>query len=480
MNKLTTFAPDANPLAEGIATSVTNVYPAEAGGMKPTPGVTQVSDALDSACLGCFAFQDLSNNFRTIAGTATKLYQLTDLTWTDITPAGGYNTSIWRFAAWGNYILAVNGVSILQVQTSSGADFADVADSPIAKYVTCSNNFVILANIDSYPNRIYWCAQGDYSDWTPSLTTQCGYYDLSDTPGQITGLARIQNNIVVFKERSMYLGVYTGPPYIWNFKQIQTHSGTYSQESVIEHRLGVYYAGSDNFYHFDGTTPVGVGWGLRYWFMERMDKIYQEKIVGVYDGKKRLMFWFFPTEEDGTGKLVEGIIYAYKQKRWGRIVQPIETALIHWTAGITYDTLSDYFATFTILEANAPQYDNPWWSAKSFGMAAFDEEHKLVFVADTPGSSQIVTGDTGSLKGYSRVQKAYPYFNLLPTTCTISSLAHTRLGDTATLVGSAQSVKTDGSVDLDCSGKFLRLQMDMTGDYEIVGFDADTNIVSVN
>lgn len=480
MNKLSTFAPDANPLNTGIALSVTNVYPSETGGMRATPTAVAVTNALDSTCLGCFAFQDLSNNFRTIAGTATKLYELSNMTWADVTPVGGYTATKWRFAGWGDYILAVNASQIVQIQTAASGDFADLAGSPIAKYITASNNFVICANIYNYENRVYWCAQGDHTDWVPSLSTQAGYYDLSDTPGPITGIARMQDSIVVFKDRSMYLGTYTGPPYVWNFKQIQTQSGTYSQESVIEHKLGVYYAGADDFYYYDGTTPKGFGTGVRWWFMNNMDRGYQPNIIGVHDGKKRLMFWFYPTAADGTGKPVEALIFDYKGERWGRIVLPIEAALIHWTQGITYDTLSTYFATYTLLEANAPYYDSPYWSAKSFGVGIIGSDHKMSFLTSTPGTSQIITGDSGSLKGYSRVLKAWPYFNVAPTTCSISSLAHTTLGATASLVGSAQSLKSDGSVDLNCSAKFIRLQMDMTGDWEIVGFDAEVNTVSVN
>src|SRR5665648_470091 len=105
MNTISTFAPDASPLTPGIAVSVTNAYPGENGGMKAMPTAKAFSDALDGTCLGIFAFQDLSNNFRTIAGTADKLYELSSLTFADVSVAAGYSATRWRFAGWGGYIL---------------------------------------------------------------------------------------------------------------------------------------------------------------------------------------------------------------------------------------------------------------------------------------------------------------------------------------------------------------------------------------
>jgi hypothetical protein len=477
LNKIATFAPDANPMTPGILVEASGVYPSETGGIRAVPSAGPFTDALGAVCKGAFAFQDLSASFRTIAGTAAGLFELSNSAWTDVSKAGGYTADRWRFAAWGDYILATNNTDAVQVQTAAGADFADLAGTPpLAKFITCAQNFVILANIPTAENRIYWSAQGDHTDWTPAISTQCGYVDLSDSPGNITGIARMGDDIVVFKERSLYHGSYVGPPYVWAFKRIPAFCGTPSQDSVVELENGVYYTGEDDFYLYDGNLPKRVGQGVRFWFLNTVDRKYQAKVAGVYDGVRRLIFWFYPTQASGTGELVEALIFDYQTGRWGRIIQAIEAGLIHWGANVTYDTIADFFATYNAIDI---YYDSPWWSANSFGLAVIDTDHKLARLNGTPGSASVTTGDLGSLTGWSRIFRAWPYFNITPTTCTITPQMKVKLGATAT-AGTGNAVKTDGSADQDLSGKFLNLKLNMTGDFEIATFDADVRPVGVN
>jgi hypothetical protein len=478
MQPITTFAPDANPLTPGILVSASGVYPSETGGIRAIPTATPFSAALAGQCLGMFSYQNLTSSFRTIGATSTKLYELEVTSWNDVSKAGDYTGSSWNFAAWGNYILAVNGDDIIQVQETSLSDFADLAGSPIAKYITTAQNFVITANIGAvYGNRVQWCAQGDHTDWVASASTQAGYMDLSDTPGEITGLARLGDDFIVFKDRNLYHATYIGPPFIWSFRRVPAYCGAPSQTSIVELENGVYFVGMDDFYVYDGSIPKRIGQGVRHWFLGRVDRNYQSKVMGAYDGIRRLLFWFYPTAADGTSALVEGLVYDWQTQRWGRIVQTVEAVLTHWSSSITYDSLGGFFATYADLEADAPSYDSPWWGATSFGISVVDSSHRLARFSGTPGSASIITGDSGSLQGVSRVLKAFPYFNITPTTCTVTPRSKTAFGDTA-VAGSTNTLKANGEVDLDRSGKFLSLQMDMTGDFEIVGFDADIKQVS--
>lgn len=477
MQPIKTFAPDANPLTPGILVDASGVYPSESGGIRAVPTAAAFSDALPSACLRAFSHQDLTNSFRTVAGTSTKLYELSVTSWTDVSQTGDYTASSWNFAAWGNYILAVNQIDPIQYQATSGDDFADVAGSPAGKYITAAQNFIIVANITNYGNRVQWCAQGDHTDWTPSLSTQAGYYDMSDTPGDITGLAKLGDDILVFKARNLYHGTYIGPPLIWSFRRVQTYCGAPSQESIIELENGVYFVGQDDFYVYDGTTPRRLGAGVRFWFQNRVDRNFLEKITGVYDGMRRLLFWYYPVASDGTSNLIEALIYDWQTQRWGRVEQEIEAVLTHWSSAITYDTIADFFATYTILEATAPYYDSPWWGATNFGVAVIGADHKLARLTGDPGAAEITTGDMGSLQGYSRILKGFPYFNITPTVCRVTPMSKTALGDTAS-AGDGNWLKANGEVDLNRTGKFIALKMEMTGDFEINGFDADVKQVS--
>jgi hypothetical protein len=476
LNTIVTYAPDANPMTPGILVEASGVYPSETGGVRAIPSAAPFSDALPGKCKGAFAFQDLSSSFRTVAGTGAGLFELSSTSWLDVSQSGGYTADRWRFAVWGNYILATNNSDAVQVQTGTGVDFADLDGSPpIAKYITSAQNFVILANIPSYENRVYWSAQGDHTDWTPAISTQCGYVDLSDSPGNITGLAKIGDDIVVFKERTLYHGIYVGPPYVWAFRRIPAFCGTPSQDSVIELENGVYYTGEDDFYLYDGNLPKRVGQGVRFWFLSNLDRHYQARVTGVYDGVRRLIFWYYPTNADSSGELVEALIFDYQTGRWGRTVQSIEAGLVHWSGNITYDTIANFFSQYNDIDI---YYDSPWWSANYFGLAILNTDHRLARLNGAPGNASITTGDLGTLQSRSRIFKAYPYFSVSPTTCMITPQYKTKLGDTAT-AGTGNALKADGSADQNLIGKFINLKMNMTGDFDIGSFDADIRPVSI-
>jgi len=483
MYKITTFAPDLDPLTGGILVDGSdNFYPSESGGIRAMPTTEAISEALAARCMGSFSFEDLAGSYRTYAGTSTKLYQLTNLSWTDVSLTGDYSSAYrWRFAAWGNTVIATNGTDAVQAQTTSEADFADLAGSPpAAKYVISCHDFVILAHITddgtstARQQRVHWSAQGDHTDWTASISTQAGYQDLDDSPGEITGIARLGDAFVVFKETCLYLVTYIGPSLIWQFERIMTVSGCPSHESIVELENGLYYPGLDDFYWFDGSTCRRIGMGVRKWFFDNVDKVYIRKMFASNDYVQRLIMWHFPTTDDGSGYCADCLVYDYQRQRWGRVSGDIEAAVVYNSPGVTYDTISDTFSTYDDIDE---PYDSPWWDTRSLLFGVFDSDHKLARYSGTPGTTTLITGDMGNLQSYSRLSRLYPYYIVEPTTSSITPRTKVQLFDTAT-EGTAATVSDTGKVDMIATGKFISTKFTNTGDFEITGFDVVINQMS--
>lgn len=470
MPDIQTFAPDLNPMTPGILVDADGVYPAEGGGIRAVPSATPYSDALAAKCLGAYSHQELDYDLRNIAGTSTALYELSGNSWVDRSRTAGYSsTNRWRFASWGNAVLATNFDDA--VQSSISGDFDDLAGSPPnAKYIATSNNFVLLANLSTGGNRVHWCAQGDYTDWTPSLSTQCGYDDLDETPGPITGLAALGDYVVVFKERSLYLGTYIGPPLIWGFRRIGAFGGTPCQEAIIQTEMGLLYPSLDDFFIFDGSVPRPIGQGIRQWFFDRLDQIYMKtSLLSAYDPNRRLIFWWFPVTVEGSGEPTDCLIYDLKTGRWGRKQWQIEAALVNWLAGVTYDTIDDYYATYD--DINDVTYDDPFWSQRSFSLSVFDTAHHLARLSGTPDNSNFTTGDVGNLRQITRVRGFWPYFYTEPSACTVTPRTKATLGGTAS-EGSA-ATWAGGKADFMKTAHFHSFKFACSGDYRIVSFDAE-------
>ena len=482
MIPIKSFAPDIMDTTPGVVVVVENAYPSESGGMRATPTPSPVSDALPSPVKTSFSFQDVGSSYRHIAATATKIFELTGLSWTDesnITTSYA-NVSKWRFAPWGNWILAVDENTNMQVQQASLQPFTDLAGSPPkAKLITTVKDFVILGNQPLLGQRLQWCAQGDATDWTPSLTTQAAYTDLQDTPGPITALTRLGDAFVVFKERACYLAYYSGAPFTWTIQRIPVFSGCVANEAIIELEGMIYYPGIDDFYVFDGTYPRRIGAGVRDWFFANVNRTYLSSMKATYDILRRLIFWWYPTLAGGSDAIQECLIYDVGSQRWGRMVLPIMEVMNLYRAGVTYGTIPDWFPEYVDITNSGLTYGSAFWTASMFNMGVFGTDNKLSVMTGTPGTANLITGDLGNQKKYSRIRRAWPYFNVEPATCTAKARGKTLLGGAA-LEGNVNSLKSDGGIDLDLTAKFLALDMTMTGDWDLGGYDADVREVAAN
>ena len=115
--KLVGFAPDLDPSTPGIFQACVNVIPTLIGfKAAPTP-VSAGLPTLSSPCLGSALISRLDGTAREFAGTTTNMWENVQGKWVDQSKTGGYTlgtSSVWRFAAFGNESLAVNGVDPLQ------------------------------------------------------------------------------------------------------------------------------------------------------------------------------------------------------------------------------------------------------------------------------------------------------------------------------------------------------------------------------
>jgi hypothetical protein len=98
-------------------------------------------------------------------------------------------------------------------------------------------------------------------DWTPSIATQCGYVRLLDTPGPIKQLVAFKDAFYAFKENSIYVGSYIGPPYIFQWRLVSSKIGCVAatNHGVAEVDDKLYFPHTSGFYEFDGSSLRNVG-----------------------------------------------------------------------------------------------------------------------------------------------------------------------------------------------------------------------------
>jgi hypothetical protein len=461
------FAPDLDPLTPEILTAVENVIPTRSGyAALESPTVVGLP-ALAAAAINAASVLDLSNNKRVIAGTDTKLYDGSGgSSWVDVSRVGSYTAGEkrWRFAQFGNISLAANGIDVIQSWNGTGS-FANIAGSPKCKLLATVGQFVMAANITDAavgePNSWYCSAIADYTNWTPSVATQCAKGQLLDVPGDITSLRRLGDYAVAYKERGIHLGQYVGPPFVWAWQTVPVNFGAFSHESVVSIGPAHFFIGQDDFYRFDGSQPISIGAPIREWFFGRLSKPYRNLIQGIHDAHAGRVFWHYPSS---SATVDSWVCYDYVTDRWSAGTLTIECALEYISGGYTYETIQNIASTYGTFPDVS--YGSPFWSAYSTLPAFFDAAHVLKSLSGTPGASSLTSGDMGDDAAYTLLQRITPHFITDPPTATLTHYGRATSGASLSSYGPV-SINAARRFDLLKSARFHRVKLDCTGAMEI-------------
>lgn len=472
--KLIGFAPDIDPETPGAITSCINCIPSLNGMVGAPTGYDPGFDALAATCRGAAVLTKLDGTRRVLAGTQTKIYELSGTSWTDSSRVGDYvggGENVWRFAQFGNVSIATNTLEIMQYSVTG--DFADIADAPKAAIVFSVAGFLMAfavndSRVGGDRQDAWMCSDlYDYSVWTPASGKQSAYGYFLDRPGEIRGGRALGSYAVAYKERSIHVGQYVGPPLIWAWETIPGEVGAVSNESIVNTGTAHLFVGRDDFYLFDGTKPVPIGGPVREWFFTNSDITYRYKIKGVFDKVKNRVWWHFASLSSG-GVIDRAIVFDIHSGKWGLASVSIETAFEFYEADTTWDNWPPGAATDYEHMADAA-FESPAWDTAQPSPSIVTTAHKVNKLAGACASSTIITGDFGAEDGYSTLDAVHPRFLTRPTTASMTDYTKTYSGDSSEVRGTTSI--NGNKFNTSSSGRLHRLKFELTGDYEIVGFD---------
>ena len=469
------FAPDADPTIVGVLTNCSGVVPSLRG-LKGAPGAADTPLAsLAATCMGAAVLAKIDGTLRFIAGTAKNLYEAGASTWTDVSRAATYTASTssgrWRFAQQGDVSLAADGADTIQA-SSSGA-FSCISGAPVAAIVETVGKFVFALNTSSSAQGIQWSALNNYTSWAASIATQAGSDTLVGTSGAITAGRKFGNTIIVYKKNSMFIGVYVGPPNIWQFDQIHGTAGALSQEVVVN--IGTpenpkhIVMGEDDFYVYDGSRPVPIGTNrVKTHVFGQLVTSRFAACMALHDKKNSLVYFYYPSID--TQFPNSCVVYNYRTDKWGVDDRQIEATVEYVAPALTYDGLGGRYATYGDFPNVA--YDAAFLGSTAVQPGVFNMSHMLKTLTGPASSTSLTTGDYGDDERFNTLTRIRPRFLTAPTTARLTNYYRDNTG---------AALQTDATTDLSSAGGFdvirdarwHRLQMNFTGDWEMAGFHPD-------
>ncbi len=485
------YAPDVDPTTPGVLPNVSSIVPSLKG-MRAAPSAQNTAlPVLAAACKGAAVCRKLDNTTRLFAGAAAALYEAGATSWTDRTRAAGayaLGTDIrWRFAQLADYSLAVAKSEILQVSTS-GAFANAAANAPKASIVETANNYTLLFDVNDQ-GAIYdgadrphgWWAAKDHTVWTPSVANAAFTGDLKSTPGKIRAGKKFGQDVIAYKDRSMYLGSLVNDQVGWEFRLIPGEIGAVSQECVVD--VGTIaspmhiFMGFEDFYRYDGSRPIPLGSApgapspVKQTVFGELNKSYSFASMALHDRVNSRIYFFYPVGSSTTPD--KCVVYNYLTNKWGRDDRSVEMVVEQITAGITYDDLGTYYATYSDMPALA--YDSSFWTAGYPVPAIFNTSHMLQTLDGVATSSSITTWDAGADEEVSLLSRVQPLFLTRPTSATMTNYYRDNLGDSLTS-DTAVTMDAKGRFDINNGGRsanWHRAIFSFTGDLETPGLNAE-------
>lgn len=261
------YGPDLPEDTPGIIVDSQYVLPTTRGVANGYGAAVNAGAGTTTIANGATALHPLtSTSTNYYCATDSKIYALTSTTMTDVSASGGYSGGgfQWTFATFGNVALAINPNTALQAQTNppSGA-FAAVSGAPKAQVVVVCGDpnasfamcFNYTSGANTYHDGVFWSALGDYTDWTPSIATECGNIRLTDINGNFVAAVPYRGGVVAFKTNAMYLGTYVGGAAVWAWQRISADVGCIGPYAVCEADDVLWFVDASGLWTFDGSYP---------------------------------------------------------------------------------------------------------------------------------------------------------------------------------------------------------------------------------
>lgn len=344
-----------------------------------------INDEITFAFDTQFAYQFVNNGWERV-GSATWTGGNADFFWT--TNYRGANAS--------DYILfATNYIPADQIKYYDGTVWTTI--SPVfnaaadtiqtARIIVPFKDRLVLLNVientGTYTSRCRYSQNGSptaVDAFREDIPGKGGYID-APTREAITSAEFLRDRLIVFFEQSTWELVYTGNeilPFRW--QKINTELGAESTFSVVPFdkvaiavgNVGVHACNGANVERIDQKIP------------DEVFKIHNEndgvfRVHGVRDYYSEMVYWTFPSAEDGPVYPTRVLVYNYKNGSWA----------------INDDTITTfgYFQqTNSLTWAGAPF---PWdETAETWGGGPLDAKFRDVLAGNQQGYTFIIDADT--------------------------------------------------------------------------------------
>lgn len=437
---LPAYLPDQLP--GKVLVRAENVF-AAAEGYRPVKSIASITEPLAASFKGGGSFIASDGTAYLLAGTANGLERLVAGAWTDLLVAMTV-TDRWRFAQFGDYVVAVNGTDTKQVDLIAGTA-SDLTDAPTGNGVAVVGDFVVITQADGNQLMVQWSAFNDHTAWTPAVD-QAGFQPML-TGGQVKGIAGGEYGVILQRFRLVRMERTGDPLAPFNFAEITPNFGCASSGSIAQAGRSVFFLSDRGFMALeDGTSLRPIG-------NEKFDATFRaavapedyEKIYAAVDPKRSLVMWGMPG--------VPGTIWVYNWvlDRATTIKVPFSGFFAGYDASITLEQVA---ALYPDLDTMPYSLDDPRFQGGDPRLYVVTSDNRLAAFSGPNMAASLKMGWVApSDPMVSRVRSLWVISDVLEG-LSVEIDARQQMGGGQGVVTSG-NIQSSGRVPLRCKGKWL-------------------------
>ena len=444
-----------------------------------------------------------------IYGGLTNLYKISGTTHSSVTRASGAYTSLsgennWQGGVLGGVLVCTNGIDVPQSFVQSGSQFTDLTDWPSTlrcrTIVPFRNHLIALNLTDSgtaKPFTIRWsdaipagASTNGTNTWnTASTASESGETSLTGTKGHLLNALQLGNELIVYKEDSVYGLSYVGGSFTFNVREKFKDTGLFSRDAVVDLGDGrhVMMATNDVLIHNGNTLKSIIDDHMKTFLFSEIDSTYYYKTFLVHNKIKNEVWICYPRTGATSGFADTALIWNYRDDTWTTRDLPnlnfAAQGLVDPDLANTWSAATDVWEASTL--AWAQQLYNPaidsllmcGTSATKFYLAdsgtTFDGTNFLT----TLERRGLHAGRTDAVKAISRV------FPRLEGTGVVNISIGAELHPYAGVTYSpsvAFNIGVDSKVDCRVRGRYMaiRIESESVNQFRLSGYTVESEVVS--
>jgi hypothetical protein len=342
------FLPDQTPNS-GTLEGLENAFPIVRG-FAPVRAFQSISEAVSGDFKGGAAVIADDGTSYLLVGTTTALLRYSAGSWTVLDDELTVSNQ-WRFAGFGNFVVAVNGSVTYEVDLAAGTA-APLAGAPAGKSVAVVDPYVVIGQDASDLISVFTSDVNDHTRWIPDEgATQQPML----AGGEVMGLAGGEYGVILQRRRLVRMNKTGDPLFPFEYDPITENVGCASKGSVAQWGRSVFFLSDQGFMALeDGQQLVPIG-------TEKVDRTFQElvppddyeRIFSAVDPVRKLVMWGVP---GNPGFL---FFYNYELQKWGLASLPLQGVFAAFTSSQTLEEVSAEFPDLDLMELSL---DDPMFS----------------------------------------------------------------------------------------------------------------------